>query len=69
VDNNETISLGMESDPIVVATDWSPMGLSRTHDCLLAVLDSYRRVSVWEASGVADNWIQVRSPELIYIDE
>ena len=64
MDTNETISLGLESEPIVVATAWSPVGLSTTYDCLLAVLDSHHRVSVWQATGVADNWTQVRWPAI-----
>jgi hypothetical protein len=61
-DNDENISIGAENDPVVIATEWSPLGLSRMYGCVLAVLDSHHRVSIWESTGVGtnENWVPVQ---------
>jgi hypothetical protein len=63
-DTDETLSIGTENDAIAVAAEWSPLGLSRSYDCVLAVLDSHHQVSIWESTGVgtSDNWIPVHVP-------
>jgi|SRR5208282_1525955 len=63
-ETDETLSIGIENDAIAVAAEWSPLGLSRMYGCVLAVLDSHHRVSIWESTGVGttDNWIPVLVP-------
>jgi len=57
-----TVSLGLENDAVAVAAEWSPMGLAKSHRCVLAVRDSHHRVSIWEPTGIGvpDNWTPVR---------
>jgi len=44
-----------------VLAEWSPLGFSRTHGCVLAILDSHHRVSLWERNGIgtSDSWLPV----------
>jgi hypothetical protein len=60
-ETDKTLSLGLENDAVAVAADWSPTGLSKSHGCVLAVLDSHHRVSIWEPTGVGvpDHWTPV----------
>lgn len=53
-----TITLGIENDPIAVMAVWSPSGLSRIDGCVLGVLDSHHRVSLWESNtiGITQDW-------------
>lgn len=60
-----TISLGQENDAVAVRAIWSPLGLSEMYGCVLAVLDSHHRVSIWQATGVgtSEKWIPVTPEE------
>jgi len=44
-----------------VLAEWSPLGFSSTHGCVLAILDSHHRVSLWERNGIgtSDSWLPV----------
>lgn len=60
------ISLALENDPFSIGVAWSPPGLSLMHGCLLAALDSYHRVSIWQSSGRGkDEWILVPLKEKV----
>jgi len=60
-DLDDTLSLGLESEPVAIELAWSPPGISFMHDCLLALLDSHHRVSIWQSTGVGnDQWKPVR---------
>ena len=63
-DTDRTLSLGLENDTFAVAAEWSPLEMSKSGGCVLAVLDSHHRVSIWESTaiGVPDNWIPVTPP-------
>lgn len=39
--------------------------------CVLAVLDSHHRVSIWESTGIGitDIWVPVNPPPHVVIDE
>ena len=60
-DNANTILLGHENDAVSVRAIYSPMGLSEMHGCVLAVLDSHHRVSIWQSTGIgaSEQWILV----------
>jgi hypothetical protein len=62
-DNERTIFFGHENDAVCVRAIWSPLGLSETYGCVLAVLDSHHRVSIWQSTGigVSETWIPVIS--------
>ena len=69
-DNVRTILLGQENDAVAVRAIWSPLGLSEMFGCVLAVLDSHHRVSIWQATGIgiSEKWtpvIQGKSMALI----